>query len=72
MRAAQKLYEAGHITYMRTDSVTLSKDAVSKMLVAIEKEFGKDYVEARTYTTKSTHTAFARHRLTQHALYRAL
>ncbi len=53
MRAAQKLYEAGHITYMRTDSVTLSKDAVSKMLVAIEKEFGKDYVEARTYTTKS-------------------
>jgi DNA topoisomerase I len=48
MRAAQKLYEAGHITYMRTDSVSLSKEAVGKMLHVVEKEYGKEYVEART------------------------
>jgi DNA topoisomerase-1 len=53
MRAAQKLYEAGHITYMRTDSLSLSEDAVSKMLLVIEKQFGKEYVERRAYKTKS-------------------
>jgi len=53
MRAAQKLYEAGHITYMRTDSVNLSKDAVTKMLQVIEKQFGKEYAERHTYKTKS-------------------
>lgn len=53
MRAAQKLYEAGHITYMRTDSVNLAKEAVGKILSVVEKEFGKDYVEARAYKTKS-------------------
>ncbi len=53
MRAAQKLYEAGHITYMRTDSVNLGKDAVAKMLIEVEKEFGKEYVEEHAYKTKS-------------------
>jgi DNA topoisomerase-1 len=53
MRAAQKLYEAGHITYMRTDSVNLSKDAVSAMLKVVEKEFGKEYAQRNTYKTKS-------------------
>lgn len=53
MRAAQKLYEAGHITYMRTDSVTLAKEAVAKILSTVEAEFGKDYVEKRAYKTKS-------------------
>jgi DNA topoisomerase-1 len=53
MRAAQKLYEAGHITYMRTDSLSLSEDAVTKMLSVIEKQFGKEYVEKRAYKTKS-------------------
>jgi DNA topoisomerase-1 len=53
MRAAQKLYEAGHITYMRTDSVNLSKDAVQVMAKTVEAEFGKEYVEVRTYKTKS-------------------
>lgn len=53
MRAAQKLYEAGHITYMRTDSVNLSKDAVATMCAVIEKQYGKEYVEARTYKTTS-------------------
>ena len=53
MRAAQKLYEAGHITYMRTDSVNLSVDAVTSMLAVVEKQFGKEYVMRRVYKTKS-------------------
>ena len=53
MRAAQKLYEAGHITYMRTDSVHLGEEAVAKMAGVIEKEFGKDYVQVRAYKTTS-------------------
>lgn len=53
MRAAQKLYEAGHITYMRTDSMTLSKDAAAKMVALVESQFGKEYAEARVYKTKS-------------------
>ncbi|MEP7162736.1 MAG: type I DNA topoisomerase [Candidatus Moraniibacteriota bacterium] len=53
MRIAQKLYEAGHITYMRTDSTNLNKGAVSHMLEFIEKNFGKQYVAMRTYKTKS-------------------
>ena len=53
MRAAQKLYEAGHITYMRTDSVNLGKEAVAKMASVVEKEFGKEYLEVRVYKTTS-------------------
>ncbi|MDO8231622.1 MAG: type I DNA topoisomerase [bacterium] len=53
MRAAQKLYEAGHITYMRTDSVNLSTEAVAKMVGIIEKNFGKEYLEVRAYKTTS-------------------
>ena len=53
MRAAQKLYEAGHITYMRTDSVNLGADAVAKMASVVEKEFGKDYLQVRAYKTTS-------------------
>jgi len=53
MRAAQKLYEAGHITYMRTDSVNLSKDAMAVLAKTVENEFGKEYVEVRAYKTKS-------------------
>lgn len=53
MRAAQKLYEAGHITYMRTDSTNLAKDAVEQMLHVIKGEFGEQYAESRVYKTKS-------------------
>ena len=53
MRAAQKLYEAGHITYMRTDSVNLGKEAVARMASIVEKEFGKEYVHVRVYKTTS-------------------
>ncbi len=53
MRAAQKLYEAGHITYMRTDSVNLGAEAVAKIANIVEKEFGKEYVKVRAYKTTS-------------------
>ncbi len=53
MRAAQKLYEAGHITYMRTDSVNLGGEAVAKMASIIEKDFGKEYLQVRAYKTTS-------------------
>ncbi|MFZ2983679.1 MAG: type I DNA topoisomerase, partial [Minisyncoccia bacterium] len=53
MRAAQKLYEAGHITYMRTDSVNLGADAVAKMAGVITQDFGKDYLQVRAYKTTS-------------------
>ncbi len=53
MRAAQKLYEAGRITYMRTDSTTLSKEAVGQISAAIEKEYGKENLEVKTFKTTS-------------------
>ncbi len=53
MRAAQKLYEAGHITYMRTDSTNMSKAAVAQILAILHKEYGKEYVQPRVYKTKS-------------------
>lgn len=53
MRAAQKLYEAGHITYMRTDSTNLSKSAVAQMVAILHKDFGEKYVQPRVYKTKS-------------------
>lgn len=53
MTAAQKLYQAGKITYMRTDSVNLSKQAVASAASYIEKTYGKAYVQARAFTTKS-------------------
>ena len=53
MQIAQKLYEAGHITYMRTDSTNLSTVAVGQIIAIVEKEYGKEYAEARIYKTKS-------------------
>ncbi len=53
MGAAQKLYESGHITYMRTDSTTLSKQALGQIATQIEKAFGKQYHQFRTFKTKS-------------------
>src|SRR5437763_4087498 len=44
MRLAQGLYEAGHITYMRTDSTNLSGDALTMVRGYIDKEFGKKYL----------------------------
>ncbi len=53
MGAAQKLYEAGHITYMRTDSTSMSPIAQKQIIALIHDEFGKEYVQPRTYKTKS-------------------
>ncbi len=53
MRAAQKLYEAGHITYMRTDSVSLSKESLQHITATIISTYGKEYAEERVYKTKS-------------------
>lgn len=53
MRVAQKLYEAGHITYMRTDSVVLSSVAVAQIKNIIEKKFGAELFTSRVFTKKS-------------------
>ncbi len=53
MGAAQKLYEAGFITYMRTDSTTISAIAQKQIIALVNNDFGKDYVAPRQYKTKS-------------------
>ena len=53
MSVAQKLYEAGHITYMRTDSVNLSDLAINTAISEIKKEYGEKFVKLRKFTTKS-------------------
>ncbi len=53
MTVAQKLYEAGRITYMRTDSVSLSNDAIEKNKNYILENFGDKYLKIRKYKTKS-------------------
>ena len=53
MRAAQKLYESGFITYMRTDSTNLAKEAIGHIAAVVTKEFGEQYHQARVYKTKS-------------------
>ncbi len=53
MGIAQKLYEAGHITYMRTDSTNLSQNALDQIAQMVEKKYGKEFLQIRKYTTKS-------------------
>jgi len=53
MNVAQKLYEAGFITYMRTDSTSLSDTAISAIAAEIEKNYGKNYVQIRKFKSKS-------------------
>lgn len=53
MRLAQQLYEAGKITYMRTDSVNLSNTAIEGAKAAITANYGADYVNPRKYSTKT-------------------
>jgi len=53
MQVAQKLYEAGHITYMRTDSVNLSDLALNTAAAEITSAYGDKYHQRRTYKTKS-------------------
>jgi DNA topoisomerase-1 len=53
MAVAQRLYEEGKITYMRTDSVNLSNTAINAAADVIRKEFGENYVNTKNYKTKS-------------------
>ena len=53
MRLAQSLYEAGHITYMRTDSVNLSTLALATAKTEILNEYGEQYLHTRQYHTTS-------------------
>jgi DNA topoisomerase-1 len=53
MQLAQRLYEAGLITYMRTDSVNLSKEAMEAAQAEIIKSYGKEFSKPRTFVNKS-------------------
>jgi len=53
MLLAQKLYENGHITYMRTDSVNLSETAIDNIHKAVVDQYGEKYYQHRKYQTKS-------------------
>ena len=53
MLVAQKLYEAGFITYMRTDSVSLSKDALASLEQEISSRYGAKYHNLRTFKNKN-------------------
>ncbi len=53
MMLAQHLYEAGHITYMRTDSLNLSELAMNSIADQIKKEYGEEYLQQRHYHTHS-------------------
>ncbi len=53
MILAQKLYEAGYISYMRTDSVSLSETAVQDITGQISTEYGKNYVQTRKFKNKN-------------------
>lgn len=73
MTVAQRLYESGKITYMRTDSVNLSQFAVDAATSEVSKAYGDNYVEVRKYKSKSESsqeaheairpTDFAKHRV---------
>ncbi|QQG46109.1 MAG: type I DNA topoisomerase [Candidatus Niyogibacteria bacterium] len=53
MMSAQRLYETGFITYMRTDSVNLAQEALNKAEEFIKKEFGENFSSRRVFKTKS-------------------
>src|SRR5690606_10036148 len=53
MTVAQRLYEAGLITYMRTDSVNLSQEAINAAKAEISREFGEKYSHPRNFTSKT-------------------
>jgi DNA topoisomerase-1 len=73
MMVAQKLYESGKITYMRTDSVNLSNLALNTSKNEIEASYGKEYVKTRKFSTKSkgaqeAHEAIRPTYMTEHSV----
>lgn len=73
MTIAQRLYEAGHITYMRTDSVNLSKEARAAAEKEIRASYGKEYSKPRTFKSKSkgaqeAHEAIRPTDMSQHSI----
>jgi len=54
MSLAQKLYESGKITYMRTDSTNLAKEAIDGAVDRIRSAYGDNYIQVRAYKTKSS------------------
>jgi len=56
MQVAQKLYESGYITYMRTDSLVLSEDAQTMIKDQIIKDYGERYLNLKQYTNKSSNS----------------
>ena len=53
MQLAQRLYENGHITYMRTDSTNLSQTAIDAAKESITKSYGSEYSNPRNFNTKN-------------------
>jgi len=73
MQVAQRLYEAGNITYMRTDSVNLSDQAIDNAKKEIVSAYGKEYSEVRRFKTKSAsaqeaHEAIRPTEFSQHSI----
>lgn len=73
MTIAQRLYESGFITYMRTDSVNLSNDAMKAAEKEIESSYGKEYSKPRNYKSKSkgaqeAHEAIRPTDMSQHSI----
>ena len=61
MISAQKLYENGYITYMRTDSLMISEDALEEIEKKIDTKFGKEYVNITRYNKKNSKNAQEAH-----------
>ncbi|RME98634.1 MAG: type I DNA topoisomerase, partial [Bacteroidetes bacterium] len=56
MQVAQRLYEAGHITYMRTDSINLSEVALASIAEQVKKDYGEEYLQVRRFKNKKGNT----------------